>query len=200
MAISHALSINAPGWRSARLKQPDHGANAFDAARADHFLGPAIGVLADRTGTPQQPLGAPFHAADLFGCDVGGMGAEAASRLLLDVNADLFQLLIEDPHQAAVPTHPYVLAAVFRRSRVIPAIHLDMAVAMHGVLAFVEEGEAFQGKRGQRGTLHAFKQLAHLLLGRAVNPQVGNGRLPAQQEVRSPLPGSRIGGPSRRSA
>ena len=114
--------------------------------RADHFLGPAIGVLADPSGTPQQPFGPPFHAADLFGAMSAGWVLKRP-RLLLDVNADLFQLLIEDPHQAAVPTHPHLPATVFGRSRVIPAIHLDMAVTMHGVLAFVEEGEAFQGKR-----------------------------------------------------
>ena len=47
---------------------------------------------------------------------------------------------------------------------------------MYGMLAFVEKGKAFQGKAGQRSTLHAFKQLAHLLLGRVVDPHVGNGR------------------------
>ena len=54
---------------------------------------------------------------------------------------------------------------------------------MNGVLPFLEEGEPFDGKGRQRGTFHAFEQLAHLLLDRAVDPRVGDGRLPMQQEV-----------------
>jgi len=51
------------------------------------------------------------------------------------------------------------------------------------VPGFMKRREAIVRQRQQRGAFHLFKQLADLLFRGAVNPRVGDVRLPVQQVV-----------------
>ncbi len=96
------------------------------------------------------------------------------------VNGDLFEAAVEYAHQPSVPARPDGVAHVFGRHRVVRLGDLDVAVAMDDALVFVEERETFGGQRQQRALL-ALEKLPHLLLGRAVNAQIGDVLFPVQQ-------------------
>ena len=100
-------------------------------------MGPAINMGANRTGPPQQPLGTPFGAIYLLRGNVRGMGAEATLRRLFDVHAQLLELLVEDPHQPAVPPAPHGSSEILRRDRVIRAINLNVSIPVNGVLIVI---------------------------------------------------------------
>ena len=139
-------------------------------------------MRANRAGAPQEPLRAPFHATDLLGSDVGRMGAEATFRRLFDVDSDLFQLAVEDPHQAAVPANPHGTTEVLGGNRVIRAVNLHVSIAVNRVLTLMKEGESLHRQGQQRRTFTLRKELGHLLLGRAVDPRVSDRGFPMQQE------------------
>ena len=62
----------------------------------------------------QEIADAAFDAVDLFGCQVMGMGAEAAW-FLAYMHVDLLEALVEDPHQMLVPAGPDLAPQVLRR-------------------------------------------------------------------------------------
>ncbi len=104
-----------------------------------------------------------------------------ASRLLLDVRGDQFHSIVEDPHQPAIPADPDAADQILRWHRVVRLGYLDVAVAMHRPLGFVEEGETLQRQRPQRRLFHFGKVGTDLLADGAVNPPVGHGRFPVEQ-------------------
>ena len=109
------------------------------------------------------------------------MGAEAA-RLVPHMHGDLLPAMIEQPHQPGVPAGPHRAAQILGRHRVIGFGHFDVAIAIDLPLGFVEEGNA-RSAAAQRRPLDFVEHLADLLLGRAVNPRVGDGALPVGQEA-----------------
>ena len=86
----------SPGQAEHALQDP----RAFDAAGVQHRFGPLVRVRTDAADLAKQIADAAFHAVDLLGGQVLGVGAEAAL-LVPHVHGDLLETLIEDPHQRA---------------------------------------------------------------------------------------------------
>ena len=85
--------------------QPDQDAHTGNAAFGQHGLGPSGCMRPDATDLFQQPLGAAFHAGDLFGGDVLRLGTEPAG-LVPGVDGDLLQPVVEETHHPAIPARP----------------------------------------------------------------------------------------------
>ena len=93
----------------------------------------------------------------------------------------LFPAVVEDAHQPRVPANPHGTSQILRRRRVISLGHFHMAVTIDLALGFVKVAERFQRQGYQRCAFHLLKDFAHLLLRGAVNPRVGDGRLPIRK-------------------
>src|SRR5260221_12329792 len=99
------------------------------------------------------------------------------------MQGDLLQVVVEDAHQAAVPARPDVPGQVLRRHRVVGALDLDGAVAVHHTPRLLEAGEALDGQRLQGGAFAVGEVGADLPAGGAVQARVGHRPLPVEQEV-----------------
>jgi hypothetical protein len=95
---------------------------------------------------------------------------------------DLVPAWVENPHLAAVPAHPYLLADVLGRDGIEGLVHLDVTVAMHGALAFLETGEQIGGQR-QESFLFLGEQSPNLLARGAVKAYIGHGLFPVAQKL-----------------
>lgn len=170
------------GMAVGQVEQPLQHADPFHAPRLQHGLGPAQTARTQATDLAQQPGRAPLHAADLGAGDVRRLRAEA-TRFVPDMQGDLLQALVEDPHQAPVPAGPHLPAQVLRRHRVVGPLDLDMAVAVHHPPRLVEVGEVL-GRQGQQsGPLDFGEVGADLAAGGAVQARVSHRLLPVQQEA-----------------
>src|SRR5206468_463330 len=85
-----------------QAQQALEDADAFHTTRLEHCLGPARAVRAEQSYFLQQPRGAAFDAGDLLVDDVARLRAEPP-RFVPDVQSNLFEPLIEDPHRLTVP-------------------------------------------------------------------------------------------------
>jgi len=137
-------------------------ANPFNPAVFQHRFGPTRGLRADPAHLAQQPRGSPLHAADLLGGNVLRQRAEAA-RLLPNVDGDLLEPVVEQPHQPRVPADPDRSPQVLRRRGVVRLGHFDVAVAVDDPLALVKEGKPLSREGLKRGPLDFLKNLADLL-------------------------------------
>ncbi len=95
---------------------------------------------------------------------------------------NLLPALVENPHLAAVPAHPDPVADVFGRDGIIGFVYLNIAVAVHGSLAFLKAGEQIRWQ-GQEGRLFFGEQSGHLLARGAMNAHVRHRLLPVPQKL-----------------
>src|ERR1700719_5321430 len=91
--------------------------------------------------------------------------------------------MIEDPYRAGVPTDPHPASQILGWRGVIGLGYLHMAIAIHGSLRFLERGESLGRQRPQDRLLHFAKHTTHVLPRGAMNPRVGDGRLPMRKMV-----------------
>ena len=128
----------------------------------------------------EQPLGAPLDAADLLGREMLAERTEAAW-LVPQMQRDLLEAVIEDPHGPRVPANPHAAAQVFGRGRIIGLGHLDVAIAIDRALGLLKRGEPLGRQRPQGRLLDFAKYSAHVLARGAMNPSVGDIRLPMRK-------------------
>ena len=162
--------------------QTEQDSHRFGAADLRGGLGPFFGMRTDRRGLPQQSVGAPFDGGDLFFGNVLRRGTKAAW-FRPRVNGNRLPLVIEQPHRACIPTRPQAPTDKLRRRRIVRLGDFDVTVAADGTSPFLKRGETVARQRQQCSAFGRVEPLANLLLGRTVDPRVGNVRFPIEQMV-----------------
>jgi hypothetical protein len=94
----------------------------------------------------------------------------------------LLEPLVKDPHAAAIPADPHVVADELGGHFVKRAFDFHVAVAMDVTLGFLVAGKQ-RGRQGLQVRAFLFKTGGHLLTGRAMDALVGHAAFPMGKEA-----------------
>ena len=127
-----------------KVAKPQDGSHRLGAARVEGGLRPCPAVFAQHGGA--------VHRITAGGADRGAEARRAKdaaelARLDAGVELDLLHSGIEEPHAAAVPTHPNLVADVFGRRFVIGFLHLHKTVPVYAAPGFLVAREEGVGQR-----------------------------------------------------
>lgn len=128
-------------------------------------------------GTTPTSNGSRFNPIDLLHRQVFAERAGPA-RLVPDVERILLEAMIEDPHRACIPANPHAAAQILGRGGIVGLGHLDVAIAINRALGLLKRGEPLGRQWPQDWLLDFAKHTTDVLPCGAMNPGVGDIRLP----------------------
>ena len=179
------------GMAAGKAQEALEHSHSLDAAGLDHGLGPGGALRAQAIATLLKSHAAPRSTPLIFSAAMysGGVLKRPGSCLTCTAICSIRSLKIRTrrPSQRTQTSPRQVL----RRHRVVGPLDLDVAVAVHRAARFVKRRERLQRQRQKAPALDVGEVLADLAARGAVDPRVGHGQLPVEQEAGSAPPGWR---------
>jgi hypothetical protein len=123
-----------------QVEQTQQHAQSGRPAGLVHGFGPSAGQRTHQPALIQQMFDAALDHVALAAVQVGRIGGELP-RFSRRVQGDLLPPQVVNPHQPGFVPDPDLAADVFGRHRIIGALELDVAIAVHGARGFFEAGE-----------------------------------------------------------